>query len=82
MLRAPNILLMSFLWDMRCDQAMTMIKKSKSGAGGYRMYYKGCERGAVSGVIISSPVIALLIVSIFSARGYTELVSRASSCDG
>ena len=59
-LQAPNILLMSFLWDTRCDQAMTIIKKSNSGAGGYR------ERVAVSGAIISSRDIALLIVSIFS----------------
>ena len=60
MLQAPNILLMSFLWDMRCDQAMTIIKKSNSGAGGYQ------ERVAVSEAIISSGDIALLIVSIFS----------------
>ena len=59
-LQAPKILLMSFLWDTRCDQAMTIIKKSNSGAGGYR------ERVAVSGAIISSRDIALLIVSIFS----------------
>ena len=63
MLGAPCILLMSFLWDTRCDQAMTIIKKSKSGAGGY---HRPCERVAVSGVIISSPDIALLIIYQYS----------------